>query len=146
MLGVRQGNFYIKSNLDAALQQIRSEDQDVDIWVDAICINQNDKIEKAAQVARMHEIYSAAKMVLVWLGAGEPETKETFEFLDEILDLQRLDNLITSKEHLEKWKLVVNLMENQWFSRRWVIQELALARDATVYLGGAMPWSNFAAL
>jgi hypothetical protein len=99
----------------------------VGIWVDAICINQEDKKEKTAQVLRMHEIYTEARNVCIWLGAGVPETKETFDFLREILNLQELDRLIASGDTPEKWKLVVRLMENKWFSSRWVIQELALA-------------------
>lgn len=40
------------------------------IWIDAVCINQNDVVERNAQVARMAEIYSNAVRVLVWLGEG----------------------------------------------------------------------------
>jgi hypothetical protein len=73
------------------------------------------------------------------------ETKETFNFLREILDLKKLDSLIESGDHPEKWKLVVRLIRNRWFSRRWVIQELALAKNATVCWGAeSMPWSEFA--
>jgi hypothetical protein len=137
--------FYIRDNLDAALRQFRSETQDVNIWVDALCINQENIMEKATQVSRMHEIYGEAENVCVWLGAGNNETKETFEFLKEILDLQHLDDLIKTKNNPEKWRLVVNLMKNRWFSRRWVIQELALARRASVRWGGEeIQWSNLA--
>jgi hypothetical protein len=67
------------------------------LWVDAICINQQDKVEKTAQVSRMHEIYSAASNVCIWLGVGETgavdpdETEETFHFIRQILSLRRLD-------------------------------------------------------
>jgi hypothetical protein len=50
------GVFYVRDNLAAALMQFRREDEDVNIWCDAICINQTDVKEKTAQVARMHEI------------------------------------------------------------------------------------------
>lgn len=144
MLGVQRGTFYIRKNLEAALRQLRSNTEDVYIWVDAICINQEDKKEKMAQVSRMHEIYTEATKVCVWLGAGGPDTKKTFKFLTEILDLQKLDNLAASGDP-EKWWLVVRLMRNKWFSRRWVIQELTLARDALVCWGASeMSWSNFA--
>ncbi|KAM5356791.1 hypothetical protein ACJ41O_003437 [Fusarium nematophilum] len=42
--------------------------QQLPLWVDAICINQDDKKEKAKQVPNMHQIYSTAKEVLLWLG------------------------------------------------------------------------------
>jgi hypothetical protein len=71
----------------------------------------------------------------VWLGKGTPETKETFEFLKNILNICHLDELIKSKENPENWVRVVALMRNRWFSRRWAIQELAFAKKATVHWG-----------
>lgn len=140
------GTFYIRDNLKAALEQFRSATEDVNVWIDALCINQDHVKEKTAQVARMDEIYSNASSVWVWLGAGKPETKETFDFLKyDILDLKVLDDLVKTKEYEKKWKLVVTLMKNRWFSRRWVIQELALARKAVVRWGSEeIQWSNFA--
>ena len=38
------------------------------IWIDALCINQDDKEEKAIQVPLMGEIFSKAQSVFVWLG------------------------------------------------------------------------------
>jgi hypothetical protein len=40
----------------------------LDLFVDAICIDQQDGEERARQVANMHEVYSRAARVLVWLG------------------------------------------------------------------------------
>ncbi|KAE9376548.1 hypothetical protein N431DRAFT_529685 [Stipitochalara longipes BDJ] len=142
------GSFYVRNNLASALKHFRQKDRDVDLWVDALCIDQEHgdrNGEKAAQVARMNEIYSEAENVCVWLGPGKPESKETFEFLRNILDLKFLDDQINTKANPEKWMLVINLMKNKWFSRRWVIQELALAKTATVHWGGAdISWPNFA--
>ncbi|KAF8858545.1 HET-domain-containing protein, partial [Acephala macrosclerotiorum] len=38
------------------------------LWVDAVCINQNDMSERIAQVELMGRIYRQTKMVLTWLG------------------------------------------------------------------------------
>ncbi|OQO11081.1 hypothetical protein B0A48_05336 [Cryoendolithus antarcticus] len=40
------------------------------IWIDAICINQADVVEKEATVARMADIYDGAWGLWVWLGRG----------------------------------------------------------------------------
>src|SRR5436305_1313689 len=44
------------------------------IWVDAICINQEDDNEKASQVAKMHRIYGEATSVVVWLGSSKDDS------------------------------------------------------------------------
>lgn len=142
----KSGTFYIRNNLKAALERFRHRTEDVNVWVDAICINQKDPLERAAQVSQMHEVYMQAKNVCIWLGEGRKETAETFEFLRELLDLRKLDNLISLPiPTARKWALVVDLMTNRWFSRRWVIQELALSKKATVRWGEMeLDWPNFA--
>jgi hypothetical protein len=113
------GYFYVRNNLASALKHFRQKDRDVDIWVDALCINQEqseNNEEKTAQVARMNEIYSEAENVCVWLGPGNPESKKTFDFLKAILNLKYLDDLIESEANPERWMLVINLMKLKWFS------------------------------
>ena len=59
------GTFYIRSELKAALLQLRERDDDVNIWVDALCLDRENHLEKAAQVSRMHEIYGQADNVCI---------------------------------------------------------------------------------
>ncbi|CZR68222.1 uncharacterized protein PAC_18121 [Phialocephala subalpina] len=108
--------FYIQENVAAALRHFRREDADVNIWIDALCINQANDDEKTAQVSRMHEIYSTADYVCVWLGAGKPETRDTFRFLNTILELERLDRLIDNEQSLESW---INSMSLDILCRHW---------------------------
>ncbi|KAL2673780.1 hypothetical protein Neosp_012224 [[Neocosmospora] mangrovei] len=66
--------FKVTVNLFEGLRQIREsmfEDEtlpQLPIWVDAICINQDDKVEKKNQIPNMHQIYSTAQEVFLWLG------------------------------------------------------------------------------
>ncbi|KAI0551408.1 heterokaryon incompatibility protein-domain-containing protein [Xylaria curta] len=58
----------ISANLHAALRRLRTPNAIVRIWVDAICINQQDKAERAYQVGMMRDIYQNSNEVLIWLG------------------------------------------------------------------------------
>ncbi|KAF8862535.1 HET-domain-containing protein, partial [Acephala macrosclerotiorum] len=55
-------------NLEAALRHLRKDDQEFVIWVDAVCINQADFVERESQVQMMADIYRGASSVIVWLG------------------------------------------------------------------------------
>jgi hypothetical protein len=54
--------------LEKALKQLRQPTKDIRLWVDAICIYQQDEVEKVHQVSIMRDIYSGAEDVLIWLG------------------------------------------------------------------------------
>ncbi|CAG8977013.1 hypothetical protein HYALB_00008871 [Hymenoscyphus albidus] len=60
--------YSVTVNLEAALRRLRQVNEDVILWVDAICINQSDNEEKTQQVRLMHDIYSNTDEVIVYLG------------------------------------------------------------------------------
>lgn len=142
---VKPQKFYIRSNLHAALVQFRDRDQVIYLWVDALCIDQEDEEEKNIQVSRMAQIYRGAHRVCIWLGAGNHKCAQAMDFIDEIVDLASLDVLIKDESTATKWDALVELMRCRWFSRRWVVQELALATDATLHYGDkGVHWTDFA--
>ena len=56
----------VSTNCKAALKRLNKENRL--LWVDAVCINQHDGIEKNHQVALMSQIYSSAERTIAWLG------------------------------------------------------------------------------
>ncbi|KAN0077632.1 Heterokaryon incompatibility protein (HET) domain containing protein [Elaphomyces granulatus] len=133
----------VKANLYTALQYLRRDDSDVLMWVDAICINQHDEEEKTAQIARMWEIYRKATGVCIWLGEGEKSSYDAMKFITEIVDSES-DDIFRDKERIPQWRDLANLMRNDWFSRRWVVQEVALAEEANVHCGQeVVHWDDF---
>jgi len=141
--------FFIHDNLNSALRHLRQENRPVFIWVDAICINQREtpdgEEEKKQQVQRMAEIYNSAANVCVWLGPGLKQTDIAMDFIQEIVNLEKFDSLIKQSESIPKWEALTDLMKCEWFSRRWVVQEVALARRATVHCGSKIVhWNDFA--
>ena len=138
-------NFYVRCNLYSALLNFRRSDAPVLLWVDALCINQRNEDEKSAQVARMDEIYSKATNVCIWLGPEHHTDADTFKFMKDILDLSKLDELIQTPDTKRQWVALSKLMTRKWFSRRWVIQELALAKKASIHCGSqSLNWVDFA--
>jgi hypothetical protein len=67
-ISVNGQRFHITQNLDIALRHLQYEDIAPAIWIDSICINQQDYNEKTEQVGQMSSIFSKASHVLVWLG------------------------------------------------------------------------------
>ncbi|EOO02615.1 putative heterokaryon incompatibility protein [Phaeoacremonium minimum UCRPA7] len=152
----------ITQNLYDALQQLRKSDEDLALWVDAICINQHDDTEKATQIPLMAQIYSNASVVHIWLGKASAETCEVAPFLQDIgrKFITRKRELLEpgNDANLENQTIWADLMENpnsqkisliwglSWFTRKWVVQELAFAQKALMHCGTAtMDWREFAA-
>ncbi|KAK9780814.1 putative Heterokaryon incompatibility domain-containing protein [Seiridium cardinale] len=63
----------VTTNLEAALRHLRSDQKPRTLWVDAICINQQDDREKSAQVPMMGKIFQQATSVLAWFGHGDED-------------------------------------------------------------------------
>lgn len=137
---------YVSPELVAALKALRHPKQDRYLWIDAVCIDQKNDQEKNHQVEMMCDIYGRADRVCIWLGEGDASSRMALKFIKkEVLQLQNFDELCESEKASEKWGALLDLMQRPWFSRRWVVQEIALARKAIVYCGGdKISWKKFA--
>jgi hypothetical protein len=134
-----------KPDLVHALRALRSNKRHRYLWIDAVCINQEDMDEKNQQVEMMAEIYGKAKRVCVWLGQPDDSSRLAIKFIrDEVLKLQDFDDLCDRESNSPKWKALLDLMQRAWFSRRWVVQEISLAQKALLYCGGdKISWNKF---
>ena len=94
----------------------------------------------------MADIYGKADCVRVWLGDSDDSSDRAILFIkQQILQLQHFDDLCKRSDSSEKWKSLLELMQRPWFSRRWVIQEVTLARKAIIHCGAAkLSWTKFA--
>jgi hypothetical protein len=48
------------------------------LWVDALCINQEDPVERSQQVRQMRQIYSRASEVVSWIPCGSEQAVDYF--------------------------------------------------------------------
>lgn len=137
--------FYVTPNLENALRHFRDPQETLTLWVDAICIDQKNEVEKSQQVATMAEIYHKAESVILWLGNHDDTSPAAISFVEHILDIEKLDAHVTAEKSLKDWLAMAQLMRRDWFSRRWVVQELAMAKQAQLHVGDdSVYWSDFA--
>lgn len=73
--------FAITPNCKEALISLRSIEENLCIWVDAICINQEDDAEKDSQIRMMGEIYTFAQVTWIWLGPEDDRCTRAIESL-----------------------------------------------------------------
>ncbi|KAF7883792.1 hypothetical protein EAF00_011104 [Botryotinia globosa] len=126
------------------------------LWIDALCINQDDVIERNHQVMQMGSIYKQAREVIVWLGdktdQGFGNDAETlipdveFDFIKKLAALQKdpackgygADVTIENDELLLGAELVSLgvLCSRSYWNRSWIVQEVLLAKDFVIC------WSN----
>lgn len=114
----------IKPNLEKALKQLRLLSEERRLWIDALCINQRNYIERSAQVSMMTDIYGNASNVCIWLGDETEDSVRGMDFVEKIVKFKEFDSLVVlenNKYHAD-WTALANLMKKDWFSRRWVVQ------------------------
>ena len=125
------------------------------LWIDAVCIDQNNLQEKSQQVSMMKEVYSKAVSVPIWLGSAQRSTADAIVSIEKIYE--QCLGAIGSLEHLNAhlygsdsspafkysnahlpdcdWPALQVFYSAQWFGRLWVIQEIGLAKGSTFYVG-----------
>jgi hypothetical protein len=123
----------VRSNLYEALKAIRRPRGDVNIWVDALCINQGDLQERGRQVKIMGEIYRGAKRVIVWVGVASSDSDFV---MDMLADRSKLQQLIEGRQlQTSEREALIAFCNRSYWSRVWVLQEIYLAQTYTVRCG-----------
>ncbi|CAN9211615.1 unnamed protein product [Alternaria alternata] len=134
-----QKRFWITDNLYSALQSLRWCHSDRYLWIDAICINQRDPAEQSQQVQQMGQIYEKAKKVLFWLGKATAQIIALMEALDQGWNVS--SNCAHKQDMLKNWPWedhstgLQQMLNRDWFTRVWILQEAAKAHKADVCCG-----------
>lgn len=113
-------DFNVTTNLHAALSAFRSDPsfkEDQFLWIDMLCINQDNLAERSYQVSLMKNTYDGSSMVEVWLGSGGEEEDGTVKGLlrpeddlltDELMDAASYDDAAKAMKEAEEWA------QNNW--------------------------------
>ncbi|KAK0744768.1 heterokaryon incompatibility protein-domain-containing protein [Apiosordaria backusii] len=166
--------FQVTKNLFTALTRLQTDKFNGHIWIDAVCINQSDNDEKSVQVQIMSYIYSRAAEVVIWLGP-EPDygALRSIQYLGTMFREQVRTKAAKGEKEFNVWAdgfvktvrqyavtdgygdiskpgfnfefIWVFFRQRPWWRRVWIIQEVVLAKKATVLCGTAsIPWEDVA--
>jgi len=145
-------------NLFDALLALRQPYARRGIWIDAICLNQTDTIERSIEVRKMGKIYQLAKKVVVFLGAPPPSSSSSsindlFKFLNRFgngnapekggsgrtVDPEAGEAPFQScgADKYAVCKGFLELCLQPWWGRIWTMQEFYLASDEPVWYWGS---------
>ncbi|KAK1674369.1 heterokaryon incompatibility protein-domain-containing protein [Colletotrichum godetiae] len=165
--------FHATKNLFNALQHLQDHwidtfpgrhPQGFRVWVDALCINQQDVAERNQQVQLMRRIYSSAELVFSWLGTDDEEIGAAFETIN--LVAHEMDKVV-GRRHIggiephdliswmkdwpqlivadigpendwhsnQSWKSIRSLFNLPYWFRVWVVQEIVLAENLVLLSG-----------
>ena len=127
-------SIFIRSTLYAALRSLRHPKDTRPFWVDALCINRSKPEEKNQQIAMKRYIFHNATNLCFWLGE-DANSKAALAFIPRILDLAGIDRLVREDAAIDGWAAFVALLKNTVFSRLWLLQEVAVARNVTLHCG-----------
>lgn len=72
--------FHVTANLHGALSRLQSSSMSRPIWIDAICINQDNLQECSEQVGKVEAIFKQAAKVIIWLGDADNERSLHFPY------------------------------------------------------------------
>lgn len=107
-------------------------------------------MERNAQVGMMARLYKQAKRVRVWLGGYDDSVKDMLDVMRNLKDLDwskgheyRTFNIFedeyqrigASHISLKQWLGLYSFLDRSWFRRSWVVQEMALAKEALLFCG-----------
>jgi hypothetical protein len=154
--------FPVGGELYAALKQLRlfHKGKPFKIWIDAMCINQDDITERNEHIKIMDKIYGLARIVRIWLGEDfgkEAAALHALEelsavFTDLIVKQDLGDNRFVfqhafhTHENVKaiNWEAFTSILSRSWFRRVWVLQEMVNANAASIHIGEfTLEWGFF---
>ena len=142
----------VTTNLEDALRSVRDTQKlkpGMGIWVDALCINQYNIQERNQQVKRMQSIFTHAQTVLVWLGKAADGSDDAIDLIKDTSAFLQADNDLPDIKpstrpqqcadeivHKASWPALLDFFTRPYWSRAWIIQELAAGQDWMTFTCG----------
>lgn len=114
------------------LRHLRLEGEDRLLWLDAICIDQENPRERSHQVGQMREIYGSAERVVFWLGTSNDHIDDFFDTMKDprlnplrTLGSKGLRFIPDEELRQEIRRGFLALASRSWFRRVWIVHKLS---------------------
>jgi hypothetical protein len=105
-------------SLHDALRAVRRKKENILVWVDALCIDQQNEDERATQVRLMGQIYSGAMSVAIWIGPEYEDSALALQLLQKVAENSVSPQRIRSTCNLDSLALL-NLFKRDYWKRLW---------------------------
>lgn len=150
--------FRVRVNLWNLLYHLRQRGESRFLWVDALCIDQENLEERNFHVQRMSKIYENSQKTFVWLGLPSDDRRQArvLEFVHEMALFCRkghgsveMGQRIFREKYLneglsQRWMNMLELCRGTYWTRTWIIQEFVQASNLEVMCGMAsLDWKDF---
>ncbi|KAF5619108.1 heterokaryon incompatibility protein [Fusarium tjaetaba] len=139
--------YEVSCTVEQVLRQLVVEDADRFVWVDQICINQQDNAEKSDQVQQMKSIYTEAYLVIAWLGPAADDSDMLLKHIERMGEAIWADDhssvlaAHSNKEGLQAISRAFrSLCQREYWKRLWIIQEFAVGSSLRIACGDVMVW------
>nr|OQO16477.1 hypothetical protein B0A51_13963 [Rachicladosporium sp. CCFEE 5018] len=141
----------VSGTISSLLYQLRCKNKPRKLWIDEMCINQQDVDEVTSQVKQMGRIYATARGVIIWLGDADGSTSEAYNMIESLYAVLEAAqspcrplweaSLKTLRHHGfpgprdSRWPMFDALLRRRWYSRTWILQEVALNDNVVLQCG-----------
>lgn len=146
---IGENHLFIGRSLHSALRHLRKLEEEMLVWADGLCINQQDIKERNHQVHQMRNIYSKAAETVAYIGnEGGNTCLSAWNYLERgglewKSDPQRLKESATDFCG-EIGDVENDVLSRPWFRRIWVVQEVTVSRTVVVRCGSrSVSWDSF---
>ena len=98
----------VTMNLYDAIMALRTPSEILDIWIDYLCINQQNNQEKNWQVELMTDIYRQATEVYAWLGQADRDSDRVMDYLNSFGERAEACGIFNVEGfHMDIWESLV---------------------------------------
>ncbi|KAF2728794.1 hypothetical protein EJ04DRAFT_590720, partial [Polyplosphaeria fusca] len=126
--------YAVTQKLWSALRRVRHPHEAILVWVDAICVNQENAEERSMQTMILRDIVREATALRVYLGESAEDSALLFEAANDSKRRAERSRFLKSTSN-EVQSAFQKMLMRDWFDQPWNLLELKCCKKATAVCG-----------